>query len=54
MTRVNNTRSSDLRENNTREEVEWTFEETNALHIPDAVTERFTNEGMTWMVKNDH
>ena len=46
MTRVNSTRSSDLRENTTREE-EWTFEETSALHIPDAVTQRFTNEGMT-------
>ena len=47
MTRINSTRSSDLREKNTREEVEWTFEETSALHIPDAVIERFTNEGMT-------
>jgi len=47
MTRINNTRSSDLRENQAREETEYTFEESSALHIPDAVTERFTNEGMT-------
>ena len=37
MTRINSTRNTDLREKNTREEVEWTFEETSALHIPDAV-----------------
>ena len=47
MTRINNTRSSDLRENNTREEVEYVFEEQDALKIPDAVKDRFTNEGMT-------
>mgnify|MGYP003665784024 FL=1 len=47
MTRINSTRSSDLREKQAREEIEYTFEESSALHIPDAVTQRFTNEGMT-------
>lgn len=44
MTR-NETRSSQLRENNTQEE-EWTFEEPNALSIPDHVQARFDSEGM--------
>ena len=44
MTR-NETRSSQLRENNTQEE-EWTFEEPNALAIPDHVQARFDGEGM--------
>ena len=44
MTR-NETRSSQLRENNTQEE-EWTFEEPNALTIPENVQARFDNEGM--------
>ena len=44
MTR-NETRSSQLRENNTQEE-EWTFEEPNALAIPDHVQARFDSEGM--------
>jgi hypothetical protein len=47
MTRINSTRSSDLREKQAKEEIEYTFEESSALHIPDAVTQRFTNEGMT-------
>ena len=47
MTRINNTRSTNTRESSAREEVEYTFEEQDALHIPDAVIERFTNEGMT-------
>ena len=47
MTRINNTRSSDLRENNAREEVEYTFEEQDVLHIPEAVKKRFANENMT-------
>ena len=47
MTRINNTRSSDLRESKAREEVEYTFEEQDVLHIPEAVTQRFANEGMT-------
>ena len=47
MTRINNTRSTSNRESNDREEVEYTFEEQDALHIPDAVLQRFTNENMT-------
>ena len=47
MTRINNTRSTSTRESNAREEVEYTFEEQDALHIPDAVLQRFTNENMT-------
>ena len=47
MTRVNSTRNTDLRENNAREEVEYTFEEQDALHIPDAVLNRFASERMT-------
>ena len=45
MTR-NESRIEQLREQNTREE-EWTFEEPNALDIPDAVKARFDNEGMS-------
>ena len=41
----NETRSDSLREQNTREE-EWTFEEPDALTIPDVVQARFDNEGM--------
>jgi hypothetical protein len=41
MTRINSTRTTDLRENNAREEIEYTFEEQDALHIPDAVLNRF-------------
>lgn len=41
----NETRSDSLREQNTREE-EWTFEEPDALSIPDVVQARFDNEGM--------
>ena len=44
MTR-NESRTESMREQNTREE-EWTFEEPNALDIPDAVKARFDNEGM--------
>tara|TARA_E500000318_G_scaffold41380_1_gene39490 strand:- start:1506 stop:1811 length:306 start_codon:yes stop_codon:yes gene_type:complete len=47
MTRINNTRSSDLRESKAREEVEYTFEEQDVLHIPEAVQKRFANEEMT-------
>ena len=47
MTRINNTRSTDQRENNAREEVEYTFEEQDALHIPNAVLNRFASESMT-------
>ena len=41
----NETRSDSLREQNTREE-EWTFEEPDALTIPDVVQARFDNEGL--------
>jgi len=47
MTRVNSTRNTDLRENKAREEVEYTFEEQDVLHIPDSVKDRFANERMT-------
>jgi hypothetical protein len=36
-TRIN-TRSSQLRENNTNEEMSYQFEEQDSLHIPDATT----------------
>ena len=42
----NDTRSNKLRENNTREE-EWTFEEPDALHIPESVQSRLQHEGMS-------
>ena len=41
----NESRSETLREETTREQ-EWTFEEPDALAIPDNVLERFDNEGM--------
>ncbi len=47
MTTRTNTRSSQLRENNTNEEINYQFEEQDSLHIPDAVVNRFKNEGMT-------
>ena len=46
MTRIN-TRSSQLRENNTNEEMNYQFEEQDNLHIPEAIINRFKNEGMT-------
>ena len=45
MTTRNETRSETLREQNLREE-NWTFEEPNALTIPDSVEARFDNDGM--------
>jgi len=45
MTR-NESRNSNQRENLEREE-EWSFEEPNALEIPEAVQERFSSEGLT-------
>ena len=42
----NESRSETLREETTREQ-EWTFEEPDALAIPDNVLERFDNEGMS-------
>ena len=41
----NETRSETLREQNLREE-NWTFEEPNALTIPDPVQARFDNQGL--------
>ena len=46
MTTRNESRSNTLREENTRED-EWTFEEPNALTIPDSVQARFANDGMS-------
>ena len=42
----NESRSTEVREKNTREE-EWTFEEPDALNIPELVKARFDNEGMS-------
>ena len=42
----NESRSKSLREENTREQ-EWTFEEPDALTIPDNVLARFDNDGMS-------
>jgi hypothetical protein len=42
----NESRSTEVREKNTREE-EWTFEEPDALDIPDSVKAKFDNEGMS-------
>jgi hypothetical protein len=46
-TRRNEARSANTRELNTREETEWTYEEPDALNIPNQVKNRFTNEGMS-------
>ena len=43
----NESRSSDVRENNMRED-QWTFEEPNALEVPDSVKARFDAEGMAY------
>ena len=47
MTRTNNTRSSQLRENNTKEQTTYTFEEPNLLEIPKPIVDRFNDAGMT-------
>tara|TARA_R100001377_G_C3177747_1_gene105437 strand:- start:719 stop:1216 length:498 start_codon:yes stop_codon:yes gene_type:complete len=47
MTRVNSTRSSELREQEAREKTEYVFEEQDVLHIPQAALDRFANENMT-------
>ena len=47
MTRTN-TRSSQIRENTTREETTYVFEEPNATYIPEVVKERFSNAGMSF------
>ena len=46
MTTRNEARSNTSRENQTREE-EWTFEEPDALKIPEEVEARFSNDGMS-------
>jgi hypothetical protein len=46
MTTRNEARSNTSRENQTREE-EWTFEEPDALKIPEEVEARFNNDGMS-------
>lgn len=45
-TKNDTARSANLREANTRE-TEWTYEEPNALDIPDPVINRFINEGLS-------
>ena len=45
MTTRNETRTETLREQNLRED-NWTFEEPNALTIPDPVQARFDNQGL--------
>ena len=47
MTRTNNTRSSQLRENNTKEQTTYTFEEPNLLEIPEPIVNRFNDAGMS-------
>ena len=47
MTRINNTRSSQLREKNTKEQTTYTFEEPNLLEIPEPIVNRFNDAGMT-------
>ena len=46
MTTRNEQRSNTSRETQTREE-EWTFEEPDALKIPEEVEARFSNDGMS-------
>ena len=47
MTTRTNTRSSQLRENNIKQETEYTFEEPNQLEIPKAIEERYASEGIS-------
>jgi len=47
MTTRTNTRSSQLRENNIKQQTEYTFEEPNQLQIPEAVEERYASEGIS-------
>ena len=47
MTRIEESRNSQLRENETREETEYVFEEPNATHIPRGVEERFSQQDMS-------
>ena len=43
MTRIEESRNSQSRENETREETEYVFEEPNATHIPRGVEEDLIN-----------
>ena len=47
MTTRTNTRSSQLREHNIKQETEYTFEEPNQLEIPKAIEERYASEGIS-------
>ena len=47
MTRIEESRNSQLRETETREETEYVFEEPNATHIPRRVEERFNQQDMS-------
>ena len=47
MTTRTNTRSSQLRENNIKQQTEYTFEEPNQLQIPEAVEQRYASEGIS-------
>jgi hypothetical protein len=46
MTR-NNVRSSQTRETNERAQKDYVFEEPSITNIPDVITEKFKNSGMT-------
>ena len=46
MTRTQS-RNSKTRELNSREEIEYTFEEPDSTHIPQEVKDRFDNENMS-------
>ena len=47
MARIEESRNSQLRETETREETEYVFEEPNAIHIPRGVEERFNQQDMS-------
>ncbi len=47
MARIEESRNSQLRETETREETEYVFEEPNATHIPRRVEERFNQQDMS-------
>ena len=47
MTRIEESRNSQLRENETREETEYVFEEPDATYIPSEVEKRFKQQDMS-------
>ena len=47
MTRIEESRNSQLRETETREETEYVFEEPDATHIPRRVEERFNQQDIS-------